>query len=91
MFGLVEMLQESDTFGHSNKHVPVNANEKHTSASDGPMTGIKVVEFCGGVMGPMASCILADQGADVIKVEAEGSPDVTRNAGPVPLACPTYC
>ncbi|HEY9446999.1 MAG TPA: CoA transferase [Burkholderiales bacterium] len=42
-----------------------------------PLTGIKVVEFCQVLAGPFCGCLLADMGADVIKVEApEG--DVLR-------------
>jgi crotonobetainyl-CoA:carnitine CoA-transferase CaiB-like acyl-CoA transferase len=37
--------------------------------SKGPLEGVHVVELCSWLTGPMASCILADQGADVIKVE----------------------
>jgi crotonobetainyl-CoA:carnitine CoA-transferase CaiB-like acyl-CoA transferase len=42
-----------------------------------PLTGIRVLEFCHAIMGPSAGLILADLGADVIKVEpADG--DTTR-------------
>ena len=34
-----------------------------------PLQGIKVVEFSHMVMGPTAGLILADLGADVVKVE----------------------
>ena len=34
-----------------------------------PLDGIRVVEFCQTIMGPSAGLILADLGADVIKVE----------------------
>ena len=34
-----------------------------------PLNGIKVVEFCHTIMGPTAGLILADLGADVIKIE----------------------
>ena len=43
-----------------------------------PLAGIKVVEFTHMVMGPSAGVILADLGADVIKVEPEGG-DQTRH------------
>ncbi|MFA6117447.1 MAG: CaiB/BaiF CoA-transferase family protein [Sphingomonas sp.] len=42
-----------------------------------PLAGIRVVEFSHMVMGPSAGVILADLGADVIKVEPEGG-DQTR-------------
>jgi crotonobetainyl-CoA:carnitine CoA-transferase CaiB-like acyl-CoA transferase len=42
-----------------------------------PLDGIRVLEFCHTIMGPTAGLILADLGADVIKIEpAEG--DSTR-------------
>src|ERR1700675_121957 len=42
-----------------------------------PLFGIRVLEFCHTIMGPTAGLILADLGADVIKIEpAEG--DSTR-------------
>jgi crotonobetainyl-CoA:carnitine CoA-transferase CaiB-like acyl-CoA transferase len=42
-----------------------------------PLAGIRVLEFCHAIMGPSAGLILADLGADVIKVEpADG--DSTR-------------
>jgi crotonobetainyl-CoA:carnitine CoA-transferase CaiB-like acyl-CoA transferase len=36
---------------------------------DSPLAGIRVVEFCQMVMGPSCGMILADLGADVVKVE----------------------
>lgn len=43
-----------------------------------PLAGIKVVEFSHMVMGPCAGLMLADMGAEVIKVEPVGG-DKTRN------------
>ena len=34
-----------------------------------PLAGVRVLEFCHAIMGPSAGLILADLGADVIKVE----------------------
>ncbi|WP_315830774.1 CoA transferase [Bradyrhizobium prioriisuperbiae] len=46
-----------------------------------PLSGMKVVDLSSVVFGPLAGQILADYGADVIKVEApEG--DMTRTIGP---------
>jgi crotonobetainyl-CoA:carnitine CoA-transferase CaiB-like acyl-CoA transferase len=46
-----------------------------------PLSGVRVVELAGMVSGPLASCILADQGADVIKVEPPGLGDMLRHVG----------
>jgi crotonobetainyl-CoA:carnitine CoA-transferase CaiB-like acyl-CoA transferase len=43
-----------------------------------PLEGIRVVEFSHMVMGPSCGLVLADLGADVIKVEPVGSGDNTR-------------
>ncbi|WP_332689945.1 CaiB/BaiF CoA transferase family protein [Bosea sp. (in: a-proteobacteria)] len=47
----------------------------------GPLEGIKIIDLTSVIMGPYATQILGDMGADVIKVEApEG--DVTRQIAP---------
>src|ERR1051325_2307619 len=48
----------------------------------GPLAGIKVLELARTLAGPWASQILADLGADVIKVERAGAGDDTRGWGP---------
>jgi crotonobetainyl-CoA:carnitine CoA-transferase CaiB-like acyl-CoA transferase len=44
----------------------------------GPLVGLKVVELSHIMAGPVCGRMLADMGADVIKVEAPGSGDPTR-------------
>ena len=46
-----------------------------------PLQGIRIVDLSAVVSGPMAAGILADQGADVIKIEAPKG-DLTRVIGP---------
>jgi len=43
-----------------------------------PLAGIRVLEFCHTIMGPSAGVLLADMGADVIKIEATPDGDTTR-------------
>lgn len=43
-----------------------------------PLDGIRVVEFSHMVMGPTCGLILADLGADVVKVEPAQDGDKTR-------------
>ena len=47
-----------------------------------PLRGIKVVEFCAVAAGPYCSMLLADMGADVIKVEPEQG-DALRQWPPI--------
>jgi crotonobetainyl-CoA:carnitine CoA-transferase CaiB-like acyl-CoA transferase len=46
-----------------------------------PLTGLRVLEFTHTVMGPTAGLILAELGADVIKVEPAPKGDHTRGLG----------
>ncbi len=47
----------------------------------GPLAGYRVVDLTTMISGPMATCLLGDQGADVVKVEAPGSGDLVRRLG----------
>ena len=56
--------------------------EKNSAAAGavtgGPLTGYRIIDLTNMISGPFATMILADQGADVIKVEAPGSGDHVR-------------
>jgi crotonobetainyl-CoA:carnitine CoA-transferase CaiB-like acyl-CoA transferase len=55
--------------------------ETHLTKPTGPLAGIKVIDITTVVLGPYASQVLGDMGADVIKVETVAG-DTTRYIGP---------
>ncbi|HET6607205.1 MAG TPA: CaiB/BaiF CoA-transferase family protein [Rhodopila sp.] len=52
-----------------------------TTPSATPLAGLKVLEFSHTVMGPTAGLVLAELGADVVKVEPAPKGDHTRGLG----------
>ncbi|MFX5697207.1 CoA transferase, partial [Acinetobacter baumannii] len=52
-----------------------------TGAPAGPLAGVRIIDLTSVMMGPYATMILGDYGADVIKVESPDG-DVMRFAAP---------
>ena len=50
---------------------------------EGPLSGIKVLDLTRLLSGPFCTMLLADLGADIIKVERPGMGDTARNLGPL--------
>ncbi len=50
------------------------AKKRTRSPVDGPLTGVRVVELAGIGPGPFAAMLLADLGADVVRVDRPGGP-----------------
>ena len=48
-----------------------------------PLAGLRVIDFGHYLAGPLAGMLLADQGAEVIKVARPGQPDCATPAGAV--------
>ncbi|MCU1394723.1 MAG: formyl-CoA transferase [Ilumatobacteraceae bacterium] len=55
--------------------------ETSTRGANGPMQGIRIVDFSTALTGPYAAALLADQGATVVKVERPGIGDIARWVG----------
>jgi len=52
----------------------------------GPLKGVRVIELCHAMAGPTCGLMLADMGADVIKVEKPDGGDDTRRFAPPRIA-----
>jgi len=65
-----------------------------TKLGDLPLAGVKVVDLTQVMLGPCATQMLGDYGADVIKIERPGSGDLSRGSipdDPAGLDNPVFC
>ena len=58
-----------------------NDLESAEQAKDGPLHGFRVLDLSSVVSGPMAAVVLADQGADVVKLSRRAGGDGIRGLG----------
>ncbi|CAB3393812.1 CaiB/BaiF CoA transferase family protein [Kyrpidia spormannii] len=56
--------------------------KEQVKKKEGPLAGIRVVDFTTNISGPSATAILADLGADVVKIERVGKGDDARHMSP---------
>jgi len=80
IFTLLDKIQEfSDSILEDVR--PKLVKNANCAKGMGPMVGTKIIELCNLVAGPMATMLLADQGAKVAKVEFAGKIDPARLIG----------
>src|SRR4051812_4888444 len=58
-----------------------NGSHATPALGDGPLTGLRAIEFGQLLAGPYVGTLLGDFGADVVKIEAPGSGDPMRDWG----------
>lgn len=62
-----------------------------TATGTGPLAGVRVVELAGIGPGPFAAMLLADLGADVVRVDRPGAPawpSIRRTTSPTATSAP---
>src|SRR5580692_926650 len=52
------------------------------ASSEQPLSGVRVIDFTQVMLGPSATQVLADYGADVVKIERPGAGDLSRSSLP---------
>ncbi len=57
-------------------------SKANSTATDLPLSGIRVIDFTQVMMGPVCTQMLGDYGADVVKIERAGAGDLSRSTFP---------
>ena len=64
------------------------SHRRHVAVTKTALAGLRVIELCEMIAGPYCGKVLADLGAEVVKVEEPGRGDPARGTGPFPEDIP---